>query len=454
MSDFSGLGIGLSGLQAHRRALDVAGHNLANVNTAGYTRQRVNLSAIDGSSSSRMYATWPGGGQGVRASGIERLNDRFLDTRSMQEHGAQAGLARSQSALSRIELSFDEPSDNGISKQIGDFLAAWDDLANHPEDRAARVAVVNSGKAVAAGIRVADASLRSLRASHVSEVGAVVNDVNQIATQIATLNGQIQTAKATGDDASDLADHRDLLLHTLAEKLGATATSNADGITDVFVGSVPLVQGTNAQRLAVDVGSPPEQTVSVRWPDLGIAATPGGDLGAIAKVANEIIPRYRTQLADVANKLQTEVNNAHQSGFDLRGNAGTAFFVTGPDGIDVASTLSTDPSLLAAANSSTTPRDGSIAAKIAGLTSGQSTYRDFVVGLGSEVGLANRQLDTQSAITDQVDKARNAASGVNIDEEMTNMVAIQHAYAAAARFLTAVDQSLDTLINGTGRVGR
>ena len=150
----------------------------------------------------------------------------------------------------------------------------------------------------------------------------------------------------------------------------------------------------------------------------------------------------------------TDVNAIHTTGFDLSGTAGVPFFQMGVGGLTVNPVISADPTKVAAASSATALRDGSIAGKIGALTGPGETYHAMVLHLGVEMATVNRQVATQSAVKDQVDAARAATSGVNIDEEMTNMVAIQHAYDASARFITVVDTMLETLIKSTGLVGR
>src|SRR5258705_9841537 len=136
MSDFNGLRIALSSLYAQRKALQVTGQNIANVNTEGYSRQRVELVANAGPSTPAIESRYSGPDMGVLTGDTTRLRDQFLEVRGYQEHAVEAGLKESQSVLSRIELAFDEPSDDGISKLISGFLAAFDDVANSPEDLA------------------------------------------------------------------------------------------------------------------------------------------------------------------------------------------------------------------------------------------------------------------------------------------------------------------------------
>jgi flagellar hook-associated protein 1 FlgK len=454
MSDFFGLRIGTSALLAHRRAMDVVGHNLANVNTEGFSRQRVSLAAEAGPTGTALFARWARDGQGVKVLGVDRLRDMFLETRGHQEHGAGASLSTLRNVLDRIELAVGEPSDNGIAAQLGSFMNAWDDVANRPDDPGARAALVERAKIVTSGFQALDANLATQRSQIVTDLTSMVSEVNTIAGRVAELNRTIQVAVVAGQPSSDLMDQRDLLVMQLADKVGVTTRAGENGTVDVYLSGSTLVRGDRAEALRVDVASTPAQTVSVNLAGWNLPASVGGAAAAMLTAANDTIPRYRAEFGAAATALMSEVNAAHATGFDLSGVAGQAFFVSTPAGVEVNLAIAADPRLVAASGSPTASRDGSVAARIAGLHGAADAYRSTVVGLGVETQSTTRRDGIQQLITGQVDAARQGESGVNLDEEMANLVGIQRAYEAAARFVTAVDQALETLIKGTGLVGR
>jgi flagellar hook-associated protein 1 len=454
MSDFFGLRIATSALLAHRRALDVTGHNLANVNTEGYSRQRVGLVAEAGPVGAGIFAKWSKDGQGVNAANLDRLRDTFLETRGHQEHGVQASLAQAKGVLERIELAVGEPSDSALGAQISSFLNAWDDVANRPDDLGARAALIERGRIVTAGFQALDRSLATQRTQTVTDLQSVVSEVNTIAARIGDLNKTIKAAVVGGQPSADLMDQRDLLVMQLSDKVGVTTRQAGNGVVDVYLGGTALVRDSRSEPLRVDLGPLPAQTVSVSWAKWNLPAATGGAAGGMLAAANTTLPSYRSQFQGVATTLMNEVNTAHGTGFDLNGAAGIPFFVATPNGIEVNSAIVADGRLVAASNSATATRDGSVAAIISGLTGAEGGYRQSVVNLGVESQSTARRASIQTAITGQVDAARQGESGVNIDEEMTNLVATQRAYEAAARFLTTVDQALETLIKGTGIVGR
>ena len=455
MSNFDGLRIALSSLYAQQKAMQVTGQNIANVNTEGYSRQRVEMTADSGPVTPAIQSRYTGTGAGVLTGDTTRLRDQFLDVRSYQEHAVDAGLQQSQTVLSRVELAFDEPSDDGLSKLISGFLASFDDVANNPDDLAARAQLVEQGKTVAAGFTQLDAALATQRTSSISELDALVGEVNGAAAQIAELNQNITSAINNGFSPNELMDQRDQLVAQLAEKVGVTVQNGDHGQIDVFVGGTALVRGPKASALKVDVGTDPAQTVRVTWASDNYPAGVSGTAGGMLSAVNDVIPRYRTGLAAVAQQLASDVNALHHTGYALDGSAGLDFFTTDSTGqVVVNPAIVADPTLVAASGIAGATRDGSVAQQIAELTGVGDSYQQLVVKLGVESQAVNRRVDVQASIVQHVDAAREATSGVNLDEEMTNMLQFQHAYDAAARFLTAVDQTLDTLINSTGLVGR
>ena len=461
MSDFFGLRVALSALHAQRRGMEVAGHNVANAATEGYSRQRVDMTPDAGPIAPSRWSRWERGGQGVEVQGIDRLRDAFLEARGHQEHAADAGLRRTASVLGRVETTFGEPGDNGLATQLADFWTSWDVVGNAPDDLSARKALVEQSKTVAGGLNATAASLTATRTAAVEQVRTTVAEVNATAARVADLNRAVRDAVRNGLSPNDLADQRDLLVSKLADAVGVTARAGETGQVDVYLNGTALVRGDAAVPLAV-VEDP--ASVALKF-DNGSTYTftvDGGDVGGNLKVVNDVLPRYQAQLDDVAERLAATVNGQHTLGFDLNGNPGVGFFTVGGGaaGIAVVPAVAEDPKLVAAATGSR-PEErfgGTNALRLAEAASDPTgpdqAYRSLIVGLGVETQTLNQRVAIQGQLTAQIDGARESEAGVNLDEEMTNMVAFQHAYEAAAKFMTAVDQMLDTLINRTGVVGR
>lgn len=420
---------------------------MANVNTEGYTRQRVDLVADSGPITPALFSRYEGSGMGVRSVDVVRLRDQFLEARAQKEQATGSYLDRMQTTMDRIELAFGEPSDTGLGSQLSDFWAGWDDVGLHPSDPAARAQLIERASTLTASFRQLDDSLAALADASLEQLRTVVDDVNASALRIADLNGSIrsaESAESAGLSANELSDQRDLLVLHLARSVGAEARVGADGGVDVYVGAMALVRSTDVSPLGVDPGTGPGTARAV-WTSHGVSANVGGEAKALLETVNLTVPQQRGALDAVAQALHDDVNNLHVTGFDQDGNPGGAFFTMGVNGIEVAPLVAGNPRAVAA-SATAGAVDGSIAQALAGQTGPDSLYRDSVVRLGVAAQAVNRRVDLQAAIVQQVDAARESEAGVNIDEEMTNLVAFQHAYSAAARFVTVVDELVDTII--------
>ena len=464
MSSMGALTTALSALYAQRRGLDVTGHNIANANTDGYTRQRVELSANAGPVAPAFYSRWTGVGQGVDVDGIARLRDAFLELRANQEHGVLGELTTKQQILSRVELSYGEPSELGIAAQLNDFYAGWGDVANNPTDLAARRALLERASTLASNLQGTWNTLNTLRNDLVDQVHAQVTAVNELAKGIAELNDNIAVNAQAGLSTADMLDQRDLMVSQLADMVGINVKPTAGGGVDVFVGGTALVRGNVAETLAVADSAGPPRTVSLAWAKDGYPATvSGGSITGLMYGANYVIDDpvagQLAKLDGIAVALMDVVNDVHGQGQDLNGDLGLAFFEgTGASDITVSAALLADPKLLAAAGAGAGYADNANALALSGLAGhpdGPDTaYRSLIVELGVQGQTVNRRVGIQNEVTRQVDEARDAQAGVNLDEEMTNMLSYQRAYEAAARFMTTIDEMLDQLINRTGLVGR
>jgi flagellar hook-associated protein 1 FlgK len=216
---------------------------------------------------------------------------------------------------------------------------------------------------------------------------------------------------------------------------------------------VSLVHGSRASLIGQDGGSPVALTLT-DGANPPVAVPPGtkGQLGAYVDALNVTLPGYLSGLNTFAATLADGVNAQHQLGYDATGAAGTAFFGYTP-GNEAASLtlLVTDPDRLAASGlAGAANLDGGNADLVAGLTGADDAYQRLVNGFGTQVASLGRLATNQQVLTDQVDGSADQLSGVNLDEEMANMVVAQRAYEAASKVVSVLDSMLDTLINRTG----
>ncbi|MFP3715026.1 flagellar hook-associated protein FlgK [Puerhibacterium sp. TATVAM-FAB25] len=475
MSTFSGLSTALSSLIAQRQALEVAGQNVANANTVGYTRQRAELGAVAGAGTPAIFSTPAVASGGVQVNNVARLGDAFLDARLRTTTSSAASLQEIADAAAELEKTLGEPSATGLSAQLDTLWSAWNDLAATPDKDAARAVVLEATTAVVERI----ATLRSEAATQWGgsrdKLTALVDQVNASAASVADLNEQIRTITASGGTANELMDARDALVTQLSGLVGATVQTRADGQVDVLVGGTPLVSGATARSLTVAGSSRFDdataaggaQAVHVEWAHRpGVAA--GVDGGRVAGLLTVLAPaesgglyaRAAASYDQLATDLAAQVNAIHTTGRTPDGAAGGPLF-TFEAGMPPALGLRvavTDPADLATAGAAEGPLGGSVAAQIAALAdaddSPSAAWSTIVVDLGVRTASAGARADVAEAARASAESRRIAQTSVDTDEETVNMLAFQRAYEGAARVLTAVDEMLDTLINRTGVVGR
>ena len=311
MSDFSGLRLALTALQAQQRGVNVAAQNVANANTAGYSRQAVNLVNIGAPAVPSWYSKFTGDGQGVKVDSVTRFRDQFMEIRAALEHGSMASLDQASSTMNAIQQLFNEPSDSGIQKQLSDFWAGFDDVANNPADTASRTQLLERANTLAASFNSISTNLTQQRTDTISELGATVADINAKAASIAKLNLAIKTNTLANLPVNDLQDQRDLLANQLSEQSGATLRAGTFNQVNVMLNGTALVQESDSTALSVD--SSGANTV-LRWATDNSAATvTSGKAGGELQAINATIPNYLSKLDNVATTLRDQVNALHGS---------------------------------------------------------------------------------------------------------------------------------------------
>ena len=266
----------------------------------------------------------------------------------------------------------------------------------------------------------------------------------------------------TGDHPNDLADQRDLLLDQLSRIVPVTTVPNADGTVTVLVGGTDLVEHDTARTMTT--APDPDGHAVPTWSSGGSVALGPSELASLMSVRDTSLAGYLGQLNLLAKGVADSVN-ALQNPTPPGGGNDVFTYSAGSEAktIAVNAVLVADPSLVAA-GAAGSPGDGSLAGKIADLRNartfagGTQTAGDFYASLigaiGSDAQQANAMASNEGLVVGQLTTRRASVSGVSLDEEATDMIRFQRAYQAAARVITVVDETLDTLINRTGLVGR
>ena len=194
---FQGLSTALTALYADRQALETTGNNIANVNTKGYARQRVEQADLYSGSTS-FWSRTSNVGTGVNVTGITRITDQFLQAQSRAAHASQGQFNASNTALDAIQTAFNEPSDEGLQKQLSKFWSSWDALAKTPGDSSARTSVIEQTKTLTTNIQQLNTSLNDQKAAAVTKLKGDVSQINAYAKSIADLNVTIMSQTNQG----------------------------------------------------------------------------------------------------------------------------------------------------------------------------------------------------------------------------------------------------------------
>lgn len=461
-SSFFGLEVALRALHTQQRGLDTTNHNVANANTPGFSRQRVVMEPTT-PFMLPAFNRWQQAGQlgtGVIAVTIERARDVFLDVQYRLQSGLQHQAQISRQALEQVEVVLNEPSEHGLGAQLGAFFNAWQEVANDPSSAGARRSLLQAASALAAGFNRAAQQLGALQADLNDQVQARVTEINDLANQLVALNRQVVQAEVVGQRANDFRDRRDLLLDRLAAITPITVSENADGSVTVLLGGQALVAGNTADPLTT-TPTGPNGFWEVRFSsNNALVSATGGELRGLLDARDQTVPSYLGELNTLAGGLITTVNGLHTAGYGQDNVSGRPFFA-GADAatIALAPAVASNPPAIAAASAPNAPGDNTTALAIAGLRHTLSpppedAFGALIARLGQQTRAARDVEINQSTLVQLIDRRRQEISGVSLDEEAVQMLRYQKAYEAAARLLTAYDQLLDRLINGTGIVGR
>lgn len=470
-SAFFGLEIAKRSLFTHQHSLNVTGHNIANANTEGYSRQRgIHAATYPQFSYSLNRPTFAGiTGTGVEMQEIRRMRDQFIDRDFRNENQIFGEWETKRDILQKIEYIFNEPSDSGIRSVLDEFWNSFQELSKNPENPTVRAVVHQRGIALAKTINHTYTQFKELQMQVNEAIDVKVKEINSLSLQIADLNDQILKTEATGDNANDLRDRRDLLVDQLSKIVKLYVDEDNNGMYTISVTGAALVTGKYYNPIEFDVT---DITSVITFTDLGYnLVTDGGELKGLLEMRDNALPYYMKGLEDIAQALMDEINPIHSTGFGL-GDAsvdptltGNDFFISGTGN----NLIELNPALdvlerIAAASSNNTPGDGSNALLIAQLkqkkiaTLANGTFDDYTKSLISVLGVdtqeAIRMTDNQELLLTQIENRRESVSGVSLDEEMSNMIKFQHGYNSAARMVTAIDEMLEVVVNKMGIVGR
>ena len=322
-SSFMGLTTLLRALQAQQQAMDVTNQNIANANTAGYTRQEAKLVQTAPHAGSGYNRPVGGGlmlGTGVMVSEIMRQRDSFVDQQLRTETAQQKQWQVVSDGVQQVEALFNEPSTNGLGNQLTTFFNAWSELSTNPGSATARSQLQTQAQTVVASFRDLSQQLEAFRLNQDFQLTTVVSEVNDITTQIAALNLQIRRSTAVGDNPNDLMDARDRLIDQVVTLTGATYQEQTDGSTTVRLGGRILVDGTKANALVAELTPKVNGQTShtIEWAPGGTAVDGlGGTVGALVHLRDDVVSDKVQKLNLLASTIVSSVNAQHAQGRGL-----------------------------------------------------------------------------------------------------------------------------------------
>lgn len=567
-STFSGLNTMVNGIYTQRLGLNTVGHNISNSNTEGYSRQTAHAAATP---SSEVY-TLAGAsqvGNGSTVTSVIRARDIYADRQYWKENSTDGYYNGKANNYAKIESIFNDSDNSGVQDAMEKFYQAWQDCSTTASSDTSRQNVINAGQNFAQSLQIAAKQTKEQIDSLYDDISLSVVKMNRLMGQVVELNKNIAGIEATGANANDLRDQRDLIVDQLTSMTDITVYESANGMYTLVSNGTTLVNGIT--KVDLEMSAPKNNTTyslsdyDIMIKQTGTVYTPGnGELKAQFEAVAED-KGYIDQVANMAAFMFTTMNDQHKAGYGIDGSkdkpfgnadakdnatTGLNFYgesgkifewdakngkldvynkkkdgtkdnaskeslsgmqileiltvnseLTATDGHKKLATRSgerdTDGKLLyqAAAGGTTTDvtqakkdakgnplpvdvngtGDGSNAVWIAALfncerdkTSPEVNGTDRLIGngslysyyntsmttMGSDASNMNGRVKFQSGVMDQVENLRSSTNGVNWDEELSNMITFQQGYSACSRCLSAMDECLDKLINGTGTVGR
>jgi flagellar hook-associated protein 1 FlgK len=398
----SALQVGRSALQTSQAAIELAGNNLSNVATRGYSRQEMVITPAG-------VSNIGGGnfiGRGVQLEQIIRRTDEALNSRLRGSIADQSGALMKQEIIGQIEALQNELTGIDLSTNLNDFFNAFGDLSNRPLESSLRSLVLQRGETLAGFVRDLRGGLSDLREQLDTRIRNSATAANDLLTQIEALNEQISfTEGGAGSGAHGLRDQRDQILGELSKYIDISVIEQASGVVDVFVGSTPIVLNGKSRGLEVRV----ETTNGAVQHDVVVAddgtrlRAGSGEIGALIDLRENSIDAAVGALDDFAGELIRQVNLIHASG---QGSTGFAS-VTGATQVLDATVALSDPD----SGLGFTPNHGSFQVHVTQKSTGQRITTTINVDLD---GINAATDTTLNSLTADIDAITNVTASVTL----------------------------------------
>lgn len=413
-----------SGMNVSQVAIQTTSHNISNINTPGYSRQRVNQSASSPYSMPGKNSNFGAGqiGTGAQIDDVTRIRNSFYDYQYRSESHQYGNTSVKYEYFKNIEGIFNEPSDTAISSSLNSFFNSWSELSKDPQSSGVKSVVIENGKYLSNSINSAFKRLKSLEEGLDKQSEYIMDEVNSMLSQLDKLEKNIKIIQGSGKSPNDFLDQRDQLLDNLSFKLNINDKDVKATLKKAYDanGKVTLDDLTKS---GVKISGELEGTLSMK----------------------QEINKYKDGLKQLANTITSNVNKA----------AGQEIFKA-KDG----ELISINPEMLQEPEKINVTAD--IALKVYELKSEKvningkdmtinTFYNSMIQNLGQSSAAVIRDESNQSKLLENIDSSRSSVSGVSLDEEMISLVQLQHTYSANAKVMSTIDSLLDVVVNGLVR---
>lgn len=413
-----------SGMNVSQVAIQTTSHNISNINTPGYSRQRVNQSASSPYSMPGKNSNFGAGqiGTGAQIDDVTRIRNSFYDYQYRSESHQYGNTSVKYEYFKNIEGIFNEPSDTAISSSLNSFFNSWSELSKDPQSSGVKSVVIENGKYLSNSINSAFKRLESLEEGLDKQSEYIMDEVNSMLSQLDKLEKNIKIIQGSGKSPNDFLDQRNQLLDNLSFKLNINDKDVKATLKKAYDanGKVTLDDLTKS---GVKISGELEGTLSMK----------------------KEINKYKDGLKQLANTITSNVNKA--AGQDIfKAKDGELISINPemlqePEKINVTADIALKVYELKSEKVNINGKDMTI----------NTFYNSMIQDLGQSSAAVIRDESNQSKLLENIDSSRSSVSGVSLDEEMISLVQLQHTYSANAKVMSTIDSLLDVVVNGLVR---
>lgn len=438
--------IGSSGTRAYQAAMGAVADNIANTNTAGYSRRNLEIKESSASASSSIFEKGGASFAGVDIGRVFRASDPYLDAATRRTANTLGSADQRSRWMTDIQTALDD-GPLGVGQRMGGMFSTIEKLAANPTDRTLRTDVLFSMEQVNTAFKLSYGDVKSLQDGISTTATNEVAALNDAIKQLATANEGLRRAVDGSPAQVQLFDSRDQALLEISKRLDVTTTFDGKGIADVDFNGSPVVSNIDPHLFAVSANT--DGTLAFTLDGTAVTTPTGGALAGLAQSADTAKTRI-DELNTLAQKYVTDVNTWHTAGFTADGTAGQPILSIGAD----ASTLQvliTDPADIASANAAGVINGNLVAASsIRGSGSMEDNWTQIIASQGN---IANATTAEQRAASNRdtlAQQARGDVSGVNLDREAADLLRLQQAYQGCARIIQVAREITQTIFDVFG----